>query len=136
MKRLSLCFGAVSLVIGSSACAPAFTTTTNAAVRQPENLRREQRIQKSIDQAYANIAAYAGECQPLGNVVLSPDRTKITITETAFGPQMRSVYMVIDIQAMGASAIDFKGYSYYNSSIWTDRIEAVFGAINEPAKCA
>ncbi|GAA0833336.1 hypothetical protein [Cupriavidus pauculus] len=136
MKRLSLCFGAVPLVIGLSACAPAFTTTTNADVRQPENLRREQRIQKSIDQAYANIAAYAGECQPVGNVVLSPDRTKITISETAFGPQMRSVYMVVDIQAMGASAIDFKGYSYYGSSMWKDRIDTVLKAINDSTACA
>jgi len=101
MRRLSLYLGVAFLVIGLSGCAPAFTTTTNADVRQPGNLRRDVRIQKSIDQSYANIAAYAGECQPVGSVVLSPDRTKITITETAFGPQMRSVYMVVDIQAMG-----------------------------------
>lgn len=42
-------FAASMAVALLSACAPAFTTTTNADVRQPENLRREQRIQKSID---------------------------------------------------------------------------------------
>lgn len=72
----------------------------------------------------------------MGSVVLSLDKTKITVTETAFGPQMRSVYMVIDIQAMGASAIDFKGYSYYGSSMWKDRIDTVLKAINDPKACA
>ncbi|TSP13929.1 hypothetical protein [Cupriavidus campinensis] len=119
-----------------SGCAPAFTTTTNADVRVPENLRRDVRIQKSIDQAYANIATYAGECQPLGNVVLSPDRTKITVSDTSFGPQFRSVYMVIDIQAMGQNAVDFKGYAYYDSSMWKGRIDNVLNAINDPKKCA
>ncbi|CAM3120576.1 hypothetical protein CUTA107171_10015 [Cupriavidus taiwanensis] len=119
-----------------SGCAPAFTTTTNADVRVPENLRRDVRIQKPIDQVYANIATYAGECQPVGSVVLSPDKTKITITETAFGPQMRSVYMVVDIQAMGKDAIAFKGYSYYNFSMWQQRLDTVLKAINDPKKCA
>ncbi|QYY33576.1 hypothetical protein K2O51_31605 (plasmid) [Cupriavidus pinatubonensis] len=117
-------------------CAPAFKTTTNADMRVPENLRREVRVQKSIETAYANIATYAGECGPVGGVVLSPDKMKITITETAFGPQMRSVYMVVDIQSMGSNAIDFKGYSYYSSSMWQERIDTVLKAINDPRACA
>ncbi|WP_019446996.1 hypothetical protein [Cupriavidus sp. BIS7] len=44
--------------------------------------------------------------------------------------------MVIDIQAMGQGAVDFKGYSYYGSSMWLDRIDTVIKAINDPRSCA
>jgi len=138
MTRLGLFAVAASVAVASlTGCSsPGFKTTTNADIRVPENLRRDMRVQRSIEEAYANIATYAGECGPVGSVTLSPDRTKITISETSFGPQMRSVYMVIDIQAIGQQGIDFKGYSYYNSWVWLNRIDNVVNAINGSKACA
>ncbi|WP_439683255.1 Beta-barrel assembly machine subunit BamC [Cupriavidus oxalaticus] len=138
MKRLSLYLGAVTLGIAllSGCSSPAFKTTTNVDIRVPENLRREVRIHKPIDQVYANLATYAGECQPVGNLVMSPDKTKITISQTGFGPQMRSVYMVVDIAAMGQGQADFKGYSYVGSSMWLDRLDEIIKGINDPKACA